>query len=83
MPEPPNEPPITCEAPPNVIAPLGPNCVELPSVVTAIIPDAAPNSILVLYAPLLTMAGAYTLPAVIKLPPVTLPLKLPTLPFKF
>ena len=41
---------------------------------TATTPDAAPNSILVLYVPLLTMAGAYTLPAVIKLPPVMLPL---------
>ena len=74
-------------APPgaNLIWPAGKNCVALPSVVTAIIPDAAPNSILVLYVPLLIIAGAYTLPAVIKLPPVMLPVTfngLITLPLK-
>ena len=70
---------MTCEAPLNLICPPGKNCVGLLFEVTAIIPLAVPNSILVSYVPeFATIAGAKTVPTVTMLPAMIL--MLPVLP---
>ena len=61
IPEPPNVPPIICEAPLNVIVPLGPNCVALAPEAIAMIPVSEPNEIRVSFVLAFdTIAGANT-----------------------